>query len=99
MSIAPNTPSPELAKAARSTPGRPGKAPLRNTLKPLREHQGWTQRELAAKTKCSRAYIIGLEGGGVPSLPIAFRLARNLNKPVEQIFLPDWVKLPEPASA
>lgn len=99
MSIAPNTPSPELAKAARSKPGRPSKASLRNTLKPLREHRGWTQRELAEKAKCSRAYIIGLEGGGVPSLSIAFRLARIFDKPVEQIFLPEWVKSPEPACA
>ncbi len=95
MSIARKLPTSDQSGAAR-TPGRaPQGTQMRNTLRSMRERKGWTQRELAAKVKCSRAYIIGLEGGGTPSLQVAFRLSRIFNKPVEEIFLPDWIKLPD----
>lgn len=99
MSIARILPTSDQSGAA-LPPGRAQKGKhMRNTLRTMREKKGWTQRELAAKAKCSRAYIIGLEGGGTPSLQVAFRLARIFNKPVEEIFLPDWIKLPEPQPA
>ncbi len=70
---------------------------MRNTLKPLRAEKGLTQKELAMKARCSRAYIIGLEGGNPPSIETAYRIARIFRKPVEEVFIPDWVKTPQDA--
>ena len=46
-----------------------------------------TQEELANKAGCTRQTIIALEQGKyVPSIELAFRVARALNAPLEEVF-------------
>ena len=49
--------------------------------------RGLTQGDLAAELNVSRQTIISIEKGRyVPSLPLAFALARFFGKPVEEVF-------------
>ena len=51
------------------------------------EHGEMTQQELADHAKCTRQTIIALEQGKyVPSLILAFRIARVFNASVEDVF-------------
>lgn len=68
---------------------------MRNNVKALREELGLTQRELATHVKCSRAYIIGIESGKNPNITTAFRIAKVFKKPVDQVFIPDWERMPK----
>ena len=59
-------------------------------VRELRERKGWSQGELAERLEVSRQTINAIETGKYdPSLPLAFRIARLFNKPIEAIFLPD----------
>jgi putative transcriptional regulator len=59
-------------------------------VRELRERKGWSQGELAERLEVSRQTINAIETGKYdPSLPLAFRIARLFNKPIETIFLPD----------
>lgn len=61
-----------------------------NDLRVLREHRGWTQGALADQLGVSRQTVNALETGRYdPSLPLAFRLARLFDRPIEAIFHPD----------
>jgi putative transcriptional regulator len=63
---------------------------VRNRLRELREAQGMTQAALADRLDVSRQTVNALETGRYdPSLPLAFRLARLFDEPIEQIFHPD----------
>ena len=63
---------------------------MNNRLRELREHQGWSQGELAIQLEVSRQTINALETGKYdPSLPLAFRIARLFDARIEEIFLPD----------
>ncbi len=63
---------------------------LKNSLAELREKQGWSQGDLAEKLGVSRQTINALERGKYdPSLPLAFKIARLFQRPIEQIFEPD----------
>ena len=64
------------------------KAEIRNHLRRLRfEHGEMTQQELAERVRCTRQTIIALEQGKyVPSLALAFRIARAFGKTVEEVF-------------
>ena len=56
-------------------------------IKPQRRETGWTQADLAAEVGVSRQTIISIEKGAcVPSTFLALKLARALNKPVEELF-------------
>jgi putative transcriptional regulator len=60
---------------------------MKNRLRELREDRGWSQGTLAEHTDVSRQTINALETGRYdPSLPLAFRLARVFDLPIEQIF-------------
>lgn len=62
---------------------------MENRLKELRENAGMTQTELAFKAGVTERYIAFLESGDrKPSLTLAGKLAKLLNKPVDYIFLP-----------
>ncbi len=63
---------------------------MRNDLRALREAQGWSQGALADRLQVSRQTVNALETGRYdPSLPLAFRIARLFDRPLEQVFHPD----------
>lgn len=58
-----------------------------NIVRQLRTERGWTQADLAEQLGVSRQTVNSLEKGRYdPSLPLAFRIGRVLDKPIEQIF-------------
>jgi len=64
------------------------KAEITNRVRRLRfEHGEMTQQELAERAGCTRQTIIALEQGKyVPSLALAFRIARAFGLSVEDVF-------------
>ena len=63
---------------------------MKNAVRELRQEQRWTQQELGNKVGTSRQAIIAIENGRFdPSLPLAIKLSRVLNKPIEEIFFLD----------
>ena len=61
---------------------------IRNVIRRLRfDHDEMTQQELASRVGVTRQTIIALEAGKyVPSLLLAFRLARAFGVSVEEVF-------------
>ncbi len=60
---------------------------MKNMLRQLRESRGMTQDELATKLDVSRQTVISLEKGHYdPSIKLAFKLARQFNLKIEDIF-------------
>jgi putative transcriptional regulator len=61
---------------------------LSNQVRQLRiEHGGLTQAELGKRVDCTRQTIIAIEAGGyVPSLTLAFRIARVFDLPIDRVF-------------
>jgi len=65
---------------------------MRNHLKLLRGERGWSQADLADRLDVSRQTVIALEKGKYdPSLPLAFRISRVFDLPIEKLFEPDEV--------
>ncbi|WP_422377170.1 helix-turn-helix transcriptional regulator [Roseibium sp.] len=63
---------------------------MRNHLKTLRGERGWSQADLAERLDVTRQTVIALEKGRYdPSLPLAFRISRVFDLPIEQLFDPD----------
>ena len=64
------------------------KASIVNDIRRLRfEHDEMTQQELANRAGCTRQTIIVLEKERyVPSLSLAFRIARVFGKTIEDVF-------------
>lgn len=63
---------------------------LKNTLRVLRAERGWSQADLADRLDVSRQTINALEVEKYdPSLPLAYKIARLFERPIEQIFLFD----------
>jgi putative transcriptional regulator len=64
------------------------KAEISNHLRKLRfDNAEMTQQELADRVGCTRQTIIALEQGRyVPSLALAFRIARVFEQPLEEVF-------------
>jgi putative transcriptional regulator len=63
-------------------------SPLNNNIRRLRFENGeMTQQQLADKAGVTRQTIIAIEAGKyAPSLPLAFRIARTFDVPIEQVF-------------
>lgn len=62
---------------------------MESRIRELRERFGWSQGELAERLDVSRQTVNALETGKYdPSLPLAFRVARLFEEPIESIFLP-----------
>ena len=62
---------------------------MNNRLRDLRGDQGWSQADLAGRLDVSRQTINAIETGKYdPSLPLAFRIARLFDRPIESIFSP-----------
>jgi putative transcriptional regulator len=60
---------------------------MKNRLKVLRAERGWSQLELDGRIGVSRQAVNAIETGKHdPSLPLAFRMARLFNLPIEEIF-------------
>lgn len=60
---------------------------MHNTLKALRAERGWSQAVLGEQLNISRQSVNAIETGRYdPSLPLAFRIARLFEKPIEDIF-------------
>ena len=60
---------------------------LENRLRVLRAERGWSQAELGGRLDVSRQAVNAIETGKHdPSLPLAFRIARLFELPIEQIF-------------
>ena len=60
---------------------------MKNRLRVLRAENEWSQAELAARLHVSRQTVNAIETGKYdPSLPLAFRIARLFNRPIEAIF-------------
>jgi len=64
------------------------KAEIKNRVRKLRfDNHEMTQQELADRAGCTRQTIIALEQGKyVPSLALAFRIARVFNVSVNEVF-------------
>ncbi|MDZ4110729.1 MAG: helix-turn-helix transcriptional regulator [Brevundimonas sp.] len=61
---------------------------MNNRLKVLRAERNWSQAELADRLGVSRQTVNALETGRYdPSLPLAFKIARVFEQPIESIFL------------
>ena len=61
---------------------------VKNKLEQLRKERGIRQEELAQAMEVSRQTIGSLENGRyIPSILLAFRLARYFDKPIEEIFI------------
>jgi len=62
----------------------------RNRVREQRTQRGLSQAELAAALGVSRQTVISIENGRyLPSLPLAFRIARFFDLTVDKIFDPD----------
>ncbi|MDZ4361917.1 MULTISPECIES: helix-turn-helix transcriptional regulator [Brevundimonas] len=60
---------------------------MNNRLKVLRAERNWSQAELADRLGVSRQTVNALETGRYdPSLPLAFKIARVFEQPIESIF-------------
>ncbi len=66
---------------------RPLALPVKNRLKVLRAERDWSQADLADRLGVSRQSVNAIETGKYdPSLPLAFRIARLFDQPIEAIF-------------
>ena len=58
-----------------------------NILKSLRADRGWSQAALGEQLNISRQSVNAIETGRYdPSLPLAFKIARLFEQPIETIF-------------
>lgn len=63
---------------------------MKNHVRDLRAERGWSQVELAERLQVSRQTIHAIETGKYdPSLPLAFKIAKLMKQPIEDIFDPD----------
>jgi putative transcriptional regulator len=63
---------------------------MKTRLKVLRAERDWSQADLAERLDVSRQSVNAIETGKYdPSLPLAFRIARLFELPIEQIFSAD----------
>jgi putative transcriptional regulator len=60
---------------------------VNNRLRVLRAEREWSQAHLAARLSVSRQTVNAIETGKYdPSLPLALKIARIFDQPVEDIF-------------
>ncbi len=60
---------------------------MENRLRVLRAERGWSQAELGGRLGVSRQAVNAIETGKYdPSLPLAFKLARLFDMPIEEVF-------------
>lgn len=67
---------------------------MENRVGELRAASGMSQGDLASALGVSRQTINSIENGRyLPSLPLAFAIARNFDSSIEEIFIPDQKEL------
>lgn len=60
---------------------------MKNKLKVLRAMRDWSQAELGQHLDVSRQAVNAIETGKYdPSLPLAFKISRLFDMPIEEIF-------------
>jgi len=60
---------------------------MTNVVRELREARGLSQGQLAQELRVSRQTVNAIETGKyLPSLPLAFSLARFFGRPIEEVF-------------
>jgi putative transcriptional regulator len=60
---------------------------MTNVVRELREARGLSQGQLATELRVSRQTVNAIETGRyLPSLPLAFALARFFGRPIEEVF-------------
>ena len=60
---------------------------MKKRLRDLRAERGWSQGALAERLEVSRQTVNAIETEKYdPSLPLAFRIARQFSLPIEAIF-------------
>ena len=60
---------------------------MNNQMRHLRSELGWSQADLAERLGVSRQTVNAIETGRYdPSLPLAFKIARLFERPIEAIF-------------
>ncbi len=65
---------------------------MKNRLRVLRAERNWSQADLAERLDVSRQAVNAVETGKYdPSLPLAFKIARLFDLPIEDIFQYDPV--------
>jgi len=63
--------------------------PVNNRMHELRAERGWSQAQLGDRLDVSRQTVNAIETGKYnPSLPLAFRIARLFQLPIESVFQP-----------
>jgi putative transcriptional regulator len=68
---------------------------MRNEVRELRERRGLSQGELAGHLRVSRQTVNSIETGRyLPSLPLAFAIARFFERAVEDVFHDDGAGVP-----
>ena len=68
---------------------------MNNLIRALRGDHGWSQADLAERLDVSRQTVNAIETGKYdPSLPLAFRIARLFDLPIESIFEPETPATP-----
>jgi putative transcriptional regulator len=61
---------------------------MKNRLRDLRAERGWSQQALADRLQVSRQSVNAIETGRYdPSLPLAFRIAKLFDLPIEAVFI------------
>lgn len=66
---------------------------VKNRLRVLRAEREWSQAEVADRLGIARQTVNALETGKyAPSLPLAFKIAKLFERPVDHIFDPDSVE-------
>jgi putative transcriptional regulator len=69
---------------------------MRNRVREQRGRLGLTQADVALALGVSRQTVISIEGGRyLPSLPLAFRIARLFEVPIEEMFDPTDEEAPK----
>ena len=63
---------------------------MKNQLNRLRAERNWSQGDLAERLEVSRQSVNAIETGKYdPSLPLAFKIAKLFDLPIEAIFPQD----------
>ena len=63
---------------------------MKNLVRELRTERGWSQAALADLLEVSRQTINAIETGRyLPSLPLAFAIARFFSRQIEEVFHDD----------